>query len=172
MPVTKSELIEFLSNHSKLPRGTAEQIVNTIFDSMVAALVREERIEIRGFGSFEVRKYKAYQGRNPRTGEAVDVPPKKLPFFKVGKDLRERVNRGPQPASEAPPSEPASDNVIPFRPPAASEAAPEPSPQSPAGAPQTPADAPVAPQSNSSVSPAEASPAPDSSDREPPPAGF
>ena len=94
MPLTKSDLIDQLSTLAKLPRGTAEQIVNTIFDSMVDALVREQRIEIRGFGSFEVRSYKAYTGRNPRTGEPVEVAPKKLPFFKVGKDLRERVDRG------------------------------------------------------------------------------
>lgn len=92
MPVTKSDLIEQLSESLKLPKGKAELVVNVMFDSMVAALQRGERIEIRGFGSFEVRNYKAYEGRNPRTGEPVHVKPKRLPFFKVGKELKELVN--------------------------------------------------------------------------------
>ncbi|MBS1121758.1 MAG: histone family protein DNA-binding protein [Deltaproteobacteria bacterium] len=99
--MTKSELIEKISETLKLPAGKAEAIVNTIFDSMVKALERGEGIEIRGFGSFTVRKYKAYEGRNPRTGETVHVAEKRLPFFKVGKDLREKVNKGlgkPMPA--------------------------------------------------------------------------
>jgi len=90
--VTKSELIERISEKLKLPNGKAEQIVNCVFDSMVKALQEGDGIEIRGFGSFTVREYKAYEGRNPRTGETVHVAPKRLPFFKVGKDLRERVN--------------------------------------------------------------------------------
>ena len=94
MPVTKSDLIERLSEALKLPKGKAEAVVNVMFDSMTSALERGERIEIRGFGSFEVRSYKAYEGRNPRTGEPVHVKPKRLPFFKVGKELRERVNAG------------------------------------------------------------------------------
>jgi integration host factor subunit beta len=94
MPVTKSDLIERLSEALKLPKGKAEAVVNVMFDSMTTALERGERIEIRGFGSFEVRSYKAYEGRNPRTGEPVHVKPKRLPFFKVGKELRERVNAG------------------------------------------------------------------------------
>ena len=90
--LTKSELVEAISNKLKLPKGKAEQIVNTIFDSMVDALKHGEGIEIRGFGSFTVRSYKSYEGRNPRTGSPVQVAPKRLPFFKVGKELRERVN--------------------------------------------------------------------------------
>jgi integration host factor subunit beta len=66
--MTKSELIELISNRIKLPKGKAEQIVNCIFDSMVDALKKGEGIEIRGFGSFTVREYKSYEGRNPRTG--------------------------------------------------------------------------------------------------------
>lgn len=91
--MTKSELIETISNKLKLPKGKAEQVVNCIFDSMVAALQKNEGIEIRGFGSFTVREYKSYEGRNPRTGAPVHVAPKRLPFFKVGKELRERVNK-------------------------------------------------------------------------------
>src|SRR5512143_2552393 len=90
--MTKSELIESVSNKAKLPKGKAEQIVNCIFDSMVDALRKGEGIEIRGFGGFTVREYKSYEGRSPRTGTPVHVAPKRLPFFKVGKELRERVN--------------------------------------------------------------------------------
>lgn len=90
--MTKSELIERLAEQLDMPTGKAELIVNCIFDSMVNALLEGRGIEIRGFGSFTVREYRAYEGRNPKTGETVPVAPKKLPFFKVGKDLRERVN--------------------------------------------------------------------------------
>ena len=90
--MTKSELIELVSDKAKLPKGKAEQIVNCVFDSMIEALRKGEGIEIRGFGSFTVREYKPYEGRNPRTGSPVHVMPKRLPFFKVGKELRERVN--------------------------------------------------------------------------------
>jgi len=90
--VTKSELIERVAQESGLTKGRAEMVVNTIFDSMTAALIAGDGIEIRGFGSFTVRQYKSYEGRNPRTGDVVHVAPKRLPFFKVGKELRERVN--------------------------------------------------------------------------------
>ena len=102
--MTKSELIEKISETLKLPAGKAEAIVNTIFDSMVKALERGEGIEIRGFGSFTVRKYKAYEGRNPRTGDPVGVQPKRLPFFKVGKELKERVNESGKKPAKAPPT--------------------------------------------------------------------
>src|SRR5438477_5392810 len=90
--MTKSDLIDLLCETQKMPKGRAELLVNVIFDSMEASLRRGERIEIRGFGSFEIRNYRAYQGRNPRTGTTVAVKPKRLPFFKVGKELKERVN--------------------------------------------------------------------------------
>jgi integration host factor subunit beta len=106
--VTKSELIELVAQDSKLTKGRAELVVNTIFDAMFEALRRGEGIEIRGFGSFSVRQYRPYEGRNPRTGDAVHVPPKRLPFFKVGKELRERVNgteeAGRRPASRVVPA--------------------------------------------------------------------
>jgi integration host factor subunit beta len=92
--MTKSDLIEAVANKLQLPKGKAELIVNCIFDAMEDSLKKGERIEIRGFGSFEIRHYKAYEGRNPRTGDPVGVQPKRLPFFKVGKELKERVNRG------------------------------------------------------------------------------
>jgi integration host factor subunit beta len=113
--MTKSELIERISEKLKLPAGKAEAIVNCVFDSMVKALEQGEGIEIRGFGSFTVREYKAYEGRNPRTGETVHVAPKRLPFFKVGKDLRERVNAGagtPLP-EDRDPDEPGMDDPDP-----------------------------------------------------------
>ena len=90
--VTKSDLIETVAQKLHLPKGKAELIVNCVFDSMEDSLKKGERIEIRGFGSFEIRHYKAYEGRNPRTGDPVGVQPKRLPFFKVGKELKERVN--------------------------------------------------------------------------------
>lgn len=91
--MNKSELVEALSVRENLTYKKAEQIVNLVFDSMAEALIENDRIEIRGFGSFMVKDYKAYMGRNPKTGEVIEVRPKKLPFFKVGKELRERVNR-------------------------------------------------------------------------------
>ncbi|GAB4301661.1 MAG: HU family DNA-binding protein [Desulfuromonadia bacterium] len=89
--MNKSELIEELSIRKNLPYKKAEEIVNTIFDSMAQAMINGDRIEIRGFGSFVVNEYKSYTGRNPKTGESIIVKPKKLPFFKVGKELKERV---------------------------------------------------------------------------------
>jgi len=92
--MTKSDLIDVLCETQKLPKGRAELLVHVIFDALEAALKRGERIEIRGFGSFELRAYRGYDGRNPRTGSAVAVRPKRLPFFKVGKELKERVDAG------------------------------------------------------------------------------
>ena len=88
--MTKSELIQNVADRLRLPASQSEMVVNTIFDSMTDALVTGARIEIRGFGAFEVRHYKAYEGRNPRTGQSVPVAPKRLPFFTVGKELKER----------------------------------------------------------------------------------
>ncbi len=93
--MNKSDLIEILSR--KIPSMASrdvEVIVNTIFDSMADSLKRGDRIEIRGFGSFEVRVRKPRLGRNPKTGMSVDVGERRVPFFKVGKELRERVNTG------------------------------------------------------------------------------
>ena len=91
--MTKFQLIQKLMEKSNsLAQQDAKTIVNTIFSSMSNALVKGERIEIRGFGNFTVRNYQSYQGRNPRTGTKVEVSPKRLPFFKVGKELKERVD--------------------------------------------------------------------------------
>jgi integration host factor subunit beta len=91
--MTKSDLIQFLATKLSLPGSQSEQVVDTIVDAIIEALKRNERVELRGFGSFETRHYKAYQGRNPKTGAVVDVKAKRLPFFRVGKELRERVDR-------------------------------------------------------------------------------
>ena len=90
--MNKSELVEALANEKNLTYKKSEEIVNIIFDSMSDTLTHGGRIEIRGFGSFIVKDYKAYMGRNPKTGEVINVNPKKLPFFKVGKELRELVD--------------------------------------------------------------------------------
>jgi len=92
--MTKSELIEAVALRSNITKSRAELVVNCVFDAMTAALERGEGIEIRGYGSFTVRHYHAYDGRNPRTGKAVSVPEKRLPFFKVGKELKALVNQG------------------------------------------------------------------------------
>ncbi len=90
--MTKSELIDALATRRKIARVTAEEVVNLVFDRMREALAEDERIEIRGFGSFKVRRYPGYVGRNPKTQEAMPVAPKALPKFKVSKQLRAIVN--------------------------------------------------------------------------------
>jgi len=90
--VNKSELIEKLAEKTGLNVMQAEEVVNLIYKKMRDTLVGGGRIEIRGFGSFVVKEYDSYQGRNPKTGQRIDVPKKKLPFFKVGKELKERID--------------------------------------------------------------------------------
>ena len=92
--MNKSELIEALSQDIDLPHKEAAAITNTIIETMTEALADGDSIEIRGFGSFVIKEYGSYEGSNPKTGEKIKVKPKKLPFFKVGKDLREQVNAG------------------------------------------------------------------------------
>lgn len=92
--MTKADLINLIADKAGITRVKAETVVNTIFDSMIEALMRDDRIEIRGFGSFVNRQYGSYKGRNPRTGEVINVDEKKLPFFKVGKELKEEINTG------------------------------------------------------------------------------
>ena len=110
--MTKSELAQTLVDKRGLSLKVAELVVNTIFDSMADSMKRGERIEIRGFGSFVVKEYGAYEGRNPKTGAKIHVPPKRSPFFKVGKELREMVDTKPPPAAApavAPAVAPTSD---------------------------------------------------------------
>lgn len=95
--MNKSELIETISEKAKITKKRAEDVVDLIFQVMIDSMARGDRIEIRGLGSFVVKNYGAYTGRNPRTGESIQVKPKRLPFFKVGKELKERVDtlKGP-----------------------------------------------------------------------------
>jgi integration host factor subunit beta len=90
--MTKSDIIKKLSENMSLKKKIAEEVIDTIFDSMKEALVSGDKVEIRGFGTFKVKSYKAYEGRNPRTGEIINVKPKKLPFFKIGKELKDKIN--------------------------------------------------------------------------------
>ena len=92
--MNKSELTEALSKELNLSINETTGIVRTILDSMTSALANGENIEIRGFGSFTIKHYKSYTGRNPKTGVETVVKAKKLPFFKVGKDLKEAVDAG------------------------------------------------------------------------------
>jgi len=92
-PMNKSDLIDALATDQNLPTKTAEAIVATVLEAIAESLVNGDNVEIRGFGSFTVRNYHSYDGRNPKTHEIVKVKPKKLPFFKVGKELREAVDR-------------------------------------------------------------------------------
>lgn len=99
--MNKSELVEKLSERSNLGALQAEDVVNLMFEQMRSALSSGRRIEIRGFGSFTVKDYDSYWGRNPKTGEKIWVSPKRLPAFKVGKELRERLNGGASPSVES-----------------------------------------------------------------------
>jgi len=91
--MNKADLIATLKNETGLTKPEAEAVVNLFFDEMANALASSDRVEIRGLCSFYVKEYKAYAGRNPKTGEPVRVESKKLPFFKVGRELKERVDR-------------------------------------------------------------------------------
>jgi integration host factor subunit beta len=90
--MNKPDLIQALKDSSNLSRSEAERIVTLFFDKMADALAKGDRVEIRGLCSFNVKKYAGYTGRNPKTGEFVMVLPKKLPFFKAGKELKDRVD--------------------------------------------------------------------------------
>ena len=90
--MNKLELIQNLKEKCNLTKQEADEIVNTFFSEMTDALTNGDRVEIRGFCSFSIKEYKSYTGRNPKTGEKVQVAPKKLPFFKAGKELKDRVN--------------------------------------------------------------------------------
>ena len=90
--MNKSELVKNLADQVAISMDEASVVVNTFFDSMKHALINGHRVEIRGFGSFKIKNYAAYSGRNPRTGEKVLVSPKCLPFFRAGKELKEFIN--------------------------------------------------------------------------------
>ena len=90
--MNRSSVISVLKEESNLSRKEAEKITEVFFNIIEETLVKGERVEIRGFGSFTVNEYKSYTGRNPKTGVQINVPAKKLPFFKVGKELKDRVD--------------------------------------------------------------------------------
>jgi integration host factor subunit beta len=90
--MTKAELVEEVATESELTKKDAEVIVQTVLDSITESLQRGEKIELRGFGSFRIRKRSSRQGRNPKTGTGVSVPAKKVPYFKPGKEIKDLVN--------------------------------------------------------------------------------
>ncbi len=90
--MNKSDLINVVRERAGLSRKEAEQVIFTFFNEISDALEKGDRVEIRGFGSFTVKHYKSYTGRNPKTGSPISIPEKKLPFFKVGKELKGKVD--------------------------------------------------------------------------------
>ena len=110
--MTKADLVEEVIKGTRLPRKESEEIVETVFDSIIQALQTGDKIEIRGFGSFRTRQRRGRIGRNPKTGAKVEVPPKKIPYFKPSKELKDFVNtpgagqKAPQPAAAGPETPP------------------------------------------------------------------
>jgi len=104
--MTKADLVDEVVRVSKVSKKHAEIIVNTVFGSIVEALQQDDKIELRGFGSFRVRRRRSRQGRNPKTGDRVEVPEKRIPYFKPGKELKDLINDGDgsEPASGASPA--------------------------------------------------------------------
>jgi integration host factor subunit beta len=92
--MTKADLVEKIAERAKLSKKHSEIVVNTVFQSIIEALTKGDKVELRGFGSFRARDRQSRVGRNPKTGESVEVPSKKVPFFKPGKDLKKLVNGG------------------------------------------------------------------------------
>ena len=90
--MTKADLVERVAVEAEMTKKVAEQLVEIIFDSITASLNRGEKIELRGFGSFRVRERNSRQGRNPKTGATVDIPAKRVAYFKPGKELKELIN--------------------------------------------------------------------------------
>lgn len=98
--MTKADLVEEVARVVEVTRKDSEVIVETIFDSIVKSLHERDKVEIRGFGSFRTRQRRGRIGRNPKSGEKVEVPPKTIPFFKPSKELRDVVNGGPPPPAQ------------------------------------------------------------------------
>lgn len=136
--MTKAELVEEVARAAELNKRDAEVIVETVFDSIIGALHKGEKVELRGFGSFRTRERGPRRGRNPKTGEPVDVPAKRVPYFKPGKELKEYFTESPAAA----PSEAASPEAQPApaaeESPAASGATPQPESQPPQPEGQSP----------------------------------
>lgn len=109
--MTKAALVEEVARVTDLTKKDAEVIVETMFQCITEALRRGEKIELRGFGSFRLRRREPRKGRNPKTGDRVDVPPKQVPYFKPGKDLKERINGRPDAAPRPRPPAPAGSGA-------------------------------------------------------------
>ena len=107
--MTKAELVDDVANAAELTKKDAERLVEIVFESIVESLNQGEKIELRGFGSFRVRERGARRGRNPKTGQAVSIPPKRVPYFKPGKELKELINENNAASS----TEPASEGFTP-----------------------------------------------------------
>ena len=101
--MTKADLVEEVSKATELTRKDSEVIVDTLFESVIKALRTGDKLEVRGFGSFRVRQRNARVGRNPKTGEKVEVPAKRVPYFKPSKELKDLINAGSAPPAAAPP---------------------------------------------------------------------
>jgi integration host factor subunit beta len=118
--MTKAELVEDVARAAELTKKDAERLVEIVFESIIDTLNQGEKIELRGFGSFRVRERGARRGRNPKTGDPVDIPAKRVPYFKPGKELKELINEdenGAGGAGEAAPAEPPDPDVRPTEPP-------------------------------------------------------
>jgi len=102
--MTKADLVEEVSKVTELTRKDSEVIVDTLFESVIKALRTGDKLEVRGFGSFRVRQRNARVGRNPKTGEKVEVPAKRVPYFKPSKELKDLINDGTAPPAPGPPS--------------------------------------------------------------------
>ena len=116
--MTKAELVEDVARAAELTKKDAERLVEIVFESIIDTLNQGEKIELRGFGSFRVRERGARRGRNPKTGDPVDIPAKRVPYFKPGKELKELINEdenedGAGGASEAAPAEPPDPDATP-----------------------------------------------------------
>ncbi|HEX3108431.1 MAG TPA: integration host factor subunit beta [Thermoanaerobaculia bacterium] len=109
--MTKAELVDEVASIVQLTKKQAETIVNIVFDSIVDSLRNGQKIELRGFGSFRLRNRKSRTGRNPKTGEKVEVPSKKIPYFKPGKELKELINRAIADGTLVPEVETAAESV-------------------------------------------------------------
>ena len=100
--MTKAELVKEVAQAADLSKKHSEVVVNVVFQSIIAALQQDEKVELRGFGSFRIRQRRSRQGRNPKTGDKVQVPPKKIPYFKPGKELKQFINDALIPGIDVP----------------------------------------------------------------------
>jgi integration host factor subunit beta len=107
--MTKAELVEDVARAAELTKKDAERLVEIVFESIIETLNQGEKIELRGFGSFRVRERGARRGRNPKTGDPVDIPAKRVPYFKPGKELKELINEEGGDEAPAPSEQPASE---------------------------------------------------------------